>query len=218
MQTKSPTNSELSRELMAFAERLDGQDTTIDALIDLIGDRGFGLLLLMLALPAALPIPAPGYATPFGLMMIPLGLQLARGKARPWLPRFVRELRVPGTLFAWSVRNGRLPLRAVELLIRPRLGRIARSPVTLWLVGLVIVMLAAMMSVPIPLTNTAPSFVIFILAAGILEEDGLVLLGGLLLAPVAAAVAGLAIWAAFTYGPEAVETTVKPLIRGWMFR
>ena len=218
MQTEPPTNGALSLELMAFAEKLDGEDTTIDALIDLVGDRGFGLLLLLLALPAALPVPAPGYATPFGLMMIPLGLQLARGQTQPWLPAFVRRRRIPGGLFAWSIRNGRLPLRAVELLIRPRLRGVAQSRIPLLLVGLVIVLLAAMMSVPIPLTNTAPSFVIFILAAGIIEEDGLVLLGGLLLAPIAAAIAAMAIWAAFTYGPEAVETTVKPMINGWLGR
>ena len=76
-----------------------------------------------------------------------------------------------------------------------------------------IMLLAAMMSLPIPLTNTAPSFVIFMLAAGILEEDGLFLLLGLLLAPVAAAIAGAAIYYALTYGPEAVETTLKPAIK-----
>ena len=74
-------------------------------------------------------------------------------------------------------------------------------------------LLALMMSMPIPLTNTAPSFVIFVLAAGLLEEDGLAMIAGLLLAPVAAAIAGLAIYWGVTYGPEAVETTLKPMIK-----
>ena len=32
-----------------------------------VGEKGFGLLLIVLSLPSALPVPAPGYSTPFGL-------------------------------------------------------------------------------------------------------------------------------------------------------
>ena len=42
------------------------------------------------------------------------------------------------------------------------------------------------------------------------------ILAGLLLAPVAASIAGLALYAAIVHGPEAVETTVKPMIKGWL--
>ena len=40
------------------------------------------------------------------------------------------------------------------------------------LIGFIVLLMSISMSMPIPLTNTAPSFVIFVLAAGILEEDG----------------------------------------------
>jgi len=53
-------------------------------------------------------------------------------------------------------------------------------------------------------------------AAGILEEDGLVLLGGLLLAPIAAGIAGVAVYFAWTHGLDAVEEHAKPLIKGWL--
>lgn len=204
----------LSQELLTFLERLDGRDCTVGDLVSLHGDRGFGLLLLILALPAALPIPAPGYATPFGVLMVALGFQMLRGRPTPWVPGFAAKRTISYKMLSFSVRNGRLPLRVVELLVRPRLSAMARSRRFLRGVGLTIMLMAAFMSLPIPLTNTAPSFVIFVLAAGILEEDGLLLLGGLLLAPVAAAIAGGALYVALTVGPEAVETTIKPLIKG----
>jgi hypothetical protein len=206
----------LSSELRAFRDSLEGQDCTLGELAERIGDRGFGLLLVLLALPAALPVPAVGYATPFGLLMAFLGLQMVAGRTNPWIPKWFREKKLPFKLLDFSVRNARLPLRAVEFLVRPRLGRLARSRVFLGGVGLTIALLALFMSMPIPLTNTAPSFVIFILAAGMLEEDGLVLLGGLLLAPVAIAIGGLAIYFALTLGlgddKEAIKEQIKALL------
>ena len=212
-QTASVPDIRLSAELNEFLEQLDGKDSTVNELVELIGDRGFGLVILLLALPAALPVPAVGYGTPFGILMIILGSQIAIGRTAPWVPARFGKLRVPYKLLSFSIKNGRLPLRAVELFIRPRLSGLARHRLFLPGIGVMIMLLAAMMSLPIPLTNTAPSFVIFMLAAGILEEDGLFLLFGLLLAPVAAAIAGSAIYFAVVYGPEAVENDLKPAIK-----
>ncbi|HJN73375.1 MAG TPA: exopolysaccharide biosynthesis protein [Myxococcota bacterium] len=206
----------LSQELQSFRDSLGGEDSTMGALVDTVGDRGFGLLLLILALPAALPLPAPGYATPFGILMIGLGWQMLRGRQSPWFPDKVRQRRLSYSLLDFSVRNGRLPLRFVELVVRPRLSAMARNVTFLRIVALTIILMACSMSLPIPLTNTAPSFVIFVLAAGIIEEDGLLLVAGMLLAPVAAAIAGLALYTAITMGPEAVEETVKPMVKGWL--
>jgi hypothetical protein len=207
-------DTHLSKELQELLEGLGGKDITIGGLLDHIGDRGFGLLLLVLALPAALPIPAPGYATPFGVLMVILGAQMVVGRAAPVIPPFFAKRTVRHGILKFSIENGHLPLKVVEFLIRPRLRAISRNRAFRSAVGLIIVMMAAFMSLPIPLTNTAPSFVIFVLAAGLLEEDGLMLLAGLLLAPVAAAIAGGALYVAATMGPEAVETTLKPMIKG----
>jgi hypothetical protein len=204
----------LSELLGNFSEELGGEDTTVKALIETIGDRGFGLLLLILAFPAALPLPAPGYATPFGIMMVFIGTQIFLGKKSLWLPEKMLNRTLSHNMLSFSIKNGRLPLRAVELIIRPRLTGLARNQTMIRLLGIIVTLMACCMTLPIPLTNTAPSFVIFILAAGMIEEDGLSLLGGVLLAPVAVAIAGAAVYFAVTYGPEAVESTLKPLIKG----
>ena len=203
----------LSAELIGFQERLDGKDTTLGEMVELIGDRGFGLLLILLALPAALPVPAVGYATPFGLVMAFLGLQLAGGRVEPWIPKRFKDVRLPYRLVKFSISNARLPLKVVEVLVRPRWTRLAKNRAFLAGVGITIAMLSLFMSMPIPLTNTAPSFVIFILAAGMLEEDGLILLGGLLLAPVAIGIAGLAIYAAIQLGDSTDGAAIKDAIK-----
>ena len=204
----------LSKELQQFVEGLESDTVTFGALLDSIADRGFGLVLLVLALPAALPIPAPGYATPFGLMMAALAIQMMRGRTTPWFPERIRQRSLSKSKLDWTVRNAGFPLRFVEWVIRPRWSSLARYRFFLWLVGFIVMLMSLSMALPIPLTNTAPSFVIFVLAAGILEEDGFVLLGGILLAPLAAGIAGVALYFAWTHGLDAVEQHAKPMIKG----
>lgn len=207
-------HTRLSAELTDFVDSLTEEKASIGSVLDAIADRGFGLILLILALPAALPLPAPGYATPFGIMMAMLAIQMIRGRTTPWFPERIRNRTVSKSKLAWTVRNAGIPLRFVEWVIRPRLGGLARNRAFLSLVGVIVLLMAISMSMPIPLTNTAPSFVIFVLAAGILEEDGLVLLGGLVLAPIAAGIAAVAVYYAWTHGLDAVEDQAKPFIKG----
>ncbi len=211
-----PGHGRLSAELTVLVESLDGQDCTVGELVDRIGDRGFGLLLMILALPAALPLPAPGYATPFGILMILLGLQMLVGRTVPWLPDRFRSRSVRHKLLAFSLKKGAGLMRLVELLVQPRLSGLARNRVFLAAIAVIIILMACSMTLPIPLTNTAPSFVIFVLAAGILEEDGLALSAGLVLAPVAAAISIAALYFVVTEGIEAVETQLKPMIKGML--
>lgn len=212
----SPAHGRLSAELIAFVDGLDGRDPSLGDLVDQVGDRGFGLLLMILALPAALPLPAPGYATPFGVVIAVLAIQLMRGRQTPWIPDRFRKRRIPYRMLSFATKGGSLPLRAVELLVRPRLGGLARSKAFLSMVSVIILLMACSMILPVPLTNTAPAFTIFVLSAGILEEDGLVLAAGLLLAPVAGAISVLALYVASTSGLDAVEHTVKPIVKGWL--
>lgn len=204
----------LSHLLIEIEKDLGTEELTIQSLINQVGSRGTAILLLILAFPAALPLPAPGYATPFGIVISFIGWQLLRGQETLQLPNRIASRKLSPSLISFSIKNGKIPLKAVEFFIRPRLQNLAQSKTVYRLMGGIIMLLAMMMTLPIPLTNTAPSFVIFMLAAGILEEDGLAMIGGILLAPVAAMIAGAAIYYAVTYGPEAVESVLKPMIKG----
>jgi len=204
----------LSHLLMEIEKDLGTEELTIQSLINQVGSRGTAILLLILAFPAALPLPAPGYATPFGIVISFIGWQLLRGQDTLQLPNRIASRKLSPSLISFSITNGKIPLKAVEFFIRPRLQNLAQNKTMYRLMGGIIMLLAMMMTLPIPLTNTAPSFVIFMLAAGILEEDGLAMIGGILLAPIAVLIAGAAIYYALTYGPEAVESVLKPMIKG----
>ena len=66
-----------------------------------------------------------------------------------------------------------------------------------YLVGLVRLLLAVVLVLPIPLGNMLPALAISMLALGILERDGFWILAGLAVAAVSAAVVSGVVFAAF---------------------
>lgn len=210
----STEHTTLSARITSFVEGLDGRDCTLGELSEAFGEKGFGMLLLLLAFPAALPIPAPGYATPFGILMIVLGSQMLRGYTTPQLPEKMNKRVLKYSLLDFSLKNGASLFRLVEFFVKPRLENQVTKLYRV--MGLIIIFMAAFMTLPIPLTNTAPSFVIFVMAASLLEKDGLSLIAGIILTPAALIIAGGAIYFALTYGVDAVTETFKPMIKNFL--
>ena len=52
-----------------FFEEDRSSDIKLIDILELAGERVFGFLFVILALPSALPVPAPGYSIPFGILM-----------------------------------------------------------------------------------------------------------------------------------------------------
>jgi hypothetical protein len=62
--------AQLSKDLQRyFFEEPPGDPLTLANVLRLAGERTFGFLFVLLALPSALPVPAAGYALPFGLVL-----------------------------------------------------------------------------------------------------------------------------------------------------
>ncbi len=152
---------------------------TLQEVLQLSGDRTFGFLMVMLAFPSALPIPAPGYSTPFGLLILVLAVQMLWGRHEPWLPFSQRSLklsRVQGILKAG------LPwLKWIENLARPRWSVVCDTRAGRFVLAIAVSLMAISMMIPIPGTNTLPAMGIFVVGFGLLEKDGLISLIGLFL-------------------------------------
>lgn len=151
-----------------------GEDrVSVGDLVDVLRDRAFGLLILVLALPNALPGPSiPGVSTLLGIPLVLVALQMALGRRDPWLPLRVRGWSLPRSRLR-RVLQASLPwLRRLERLFRPRLCYFADARADRWVGGLVVV-LAAVMALPIPLGNLPSALGIVVAALGLLEDDGL---------------------------------------------
>lgn len=163
-------------------------------LLDSLGDRALAALLFVFAVPNVLPVP-PGTSTILGAPLVFLAAQLAFG-LRPWLPAFIARRTMTRADFAALVRRIGPWLARAERLLRPRATRLVSPPME-YLVGLVCLLLAVVLVLPVPLGNMLPALAISLFALGIMERDGLWILAGFVAAAVSAMVVSGVVFAMF---------------------
>lgn len=191
-----------------------GRPLTIGEISREVGDRGFGLLLVILSLPSALPVPAAGYSVPFGILLFALGIQMIIGKQRPVLPKRAESVKLGPETAARLFKGFSWMFRKIEWLIRPRLSWIGQRSGRRFM-GFLVLAMSVLMMIPIPSTNTAPAFVIFLIGVGLTEEDGLFAIGACIVGVLATALYAALVWAMIVYGPE-IAVTIKDTIKGWL--
>ncbi|WP_035984942.1 exopolysaccharide biosynthesis protein [Leptolyngbya sp. KIOST-1] len=172
----------LSTELNRyFFEEVSTTQVSLKEILTLAGERTFGFLFVLLALPSALPVPAPGYSVPFGIVLFLLAVQLIVGRTRPWLPESWSHKQFDLGTVQKFVKAGTPWLRRLEAVSRPRLTPICASPPGRVVIGVAIALMAVSMMLPIPLTNTLPAIGIFVTGFGLLDDDGMISVAGLVL-------------------------------------
>lgn len=166
--------SNVSQELRKLENKDGGITISFQALLEQFKIKGFGFLILILSLPSALPIPAPGYSTPLGICIMCLAIQLLLGLKTPWLPRKLlhKNIVLSQKLLTLAYKC----LRWVEYFSKNGRCKHLDKIFNQRIIGLNILILAFIMALPIPLTNTFPAAIIFVFGFGLLENDGLFLL------------------------------------------
>jgi hypothetical protein len=179
-----PTSVVLSNLL----DEMPAERVTLGWLIDSLGERSFGIVLLILALLGLLP----GVSILAAVLLLATAFQmiLARGS-----PNFTA--RVSGRMFearhvAGIIRRILPALRYLEQFIRPRWA--TPFVATKRLVGLIVLLLSVSMLAPIPLSNLPPAFLAAIIAVAYLEEDGAFLCLAIGMALLLLAIFAAAVW------------------------
>lgn len=198
--------AKLSVELNRYFFAEDrAEKVTLNDILALTGERGFGFLFVILALPSALPIPAPGYSTPFGLLLFFLAVQFIGGAKRPWLPQRMANWGVSIEVARQFAKGGIPWLERLERVTQPRLTFLCQKLPGRAFVGIAIALMSISMMLIIPGTNTLPAIGIFLIGIGLFEDDGVICLAGTFFCGLIAALMGTIIWLFFTKGPEAIE-------------
>lgn len=181
---------------------------TLGDLLTLAGDRTFCFLFLVLSIPSALPLPAPGYSVPFGILIALLALQWIWGSQEPWIPTSWRSKGFDRHQVQKLIKASIPWLKRMEAVSRPRLRWVCNSPASRWIFGAAILLMAISMIIPIPGTNTLPAMGIFVVSFGLFDDDGAIVLGGLTLCLMGACLTTLIL----LFGYEAVKLGLTNLI------
>lgn len=172
-----------------------GERVTFRDVLTRLRHRAFGFTLLIFALPCCLPMP-PGIPTVCGIAIVIIALNLIGARQRLWLPGAIADKSIARADLARMLGRVAPYLERLERICKPRLGVIT-EPVGKILIGIVIFSLGFIMILPIPfLGNMPPGFAASVIAIGMTERDGLIVLIGALVSVAAIAIASVATWAA----------------------
>lgn len=204
----------LSHELQRyfFDEDRTAQVTLAEILL-LAKERVFGFLLVILSLPSALPVPAPGYSTPFGVLIFLLAIQMVFGAKIPWLPPKMLNHPIKLATVQKFLKAGNPWLQKIEAIAKPRLTYICTTLPGKITIGVAIALMAISMMIPIPGTNTLPAIGVFVTSFGLVEDDGAISLGGLVICLIGA-ISSISIIIALAWG----GASLLDLIKTWLSR
>lgn len=182
----------LLNELQQAAEA-NGAKLSVGEILDTIGKRSFGPLLLLGGLLGMTPVAAiPSAPTIIAVITLLVSVQLLFGRESVWIPRFLEKLSVKAERVKKAVKVSRKPARIVDRLVRPRLELLTR-PAADRLVAAVCVLIA--LCVPplefLPFVAFFPSFAIAAIGLGLLARDGLLVLIALV---ISSGAVGLLAW------------------------
>lgn len=178
--TTETTTRTLSHLLEDIQSHIKGETLTIKALLEEFHERGFGFFLFLMALPAALPIPALGLSTIIALPLLMLTAQQALGRHTVWIPQKWQDKGISRSKIEGFINAARPWIKRLEFFIRPRLSFVTRGAFS-HLIGITGFIMALAVAFPIPLTNTVPAFGIALMAVGVLMRDGLAVIAGMII-------------------------------------
>ena len=181
----------LSELLAEHARTVRSERVSLADIADVLGTRSIGAWLLILASPMVLPVPAPGISVLFGVPLMIISAQLALGGRRAWLPAVILRQSMARTDYVALMARVRPAVEHFERIVRPRALWLAND----WAkipIGLTCLVLAMIITLPIPLGHVAPGTAICLLALGFMERDGVVIGIGFVAAVLALVIVTLA--------------------------
>ncbi len=170
-----------SKILRDLLENNKDKSFTVEKIVSSIGGTSaFGTSLLVFSIPEVLPIPIPGISA---IVVIPTGIiaaQMVAGNGQLKLPKALLKRSIPRKALATAI-HAILPfLEKTEKYVKPR-WKWAVHPVSKRFIGFFVFLLALAIALPVPGTNMPLAIAIFIIALGLVENDGMLITLGILI-------------------------------------
>ena len=198
----SNARESLHGALTRAVDRIEGEMITLRQLLELVGEHGLLFLCALLTIPFLIPVSIPGVSTVFGaaIILIAIGITMNR---LPWLPSRIMDKELDAKRLTGILRRGIAIVARIEAYIRPRMEGLTEGAVMGRVNGLALIFGGVLLMAPlglIPFSNTLPAFGILLLAVGMSQRDGLVVLAGYGMLVATVIYFGALAWAAYAAG------------------
>ncbi len=146
-------------------------------ILDILGDKSHGLVLVFICLPFIQPIPLPMLSTPMGFVIIVISF-FGLMNRKPWIPKSLAEKEISSKLLLRMTEVAQWGWSKLEKVIAPRWDFVFRSRGAQIFNFTIVVLSALLLALPIPfpMSNKVASIPILLNALGQLEEDGVLVM------------------------------------------
>lgn len=163
-------------EIAAKCENDSTPDTlTLEEILDSVGRRAYGPLLLVIGLFAISPATIiPGMTWLAAALTMLVAGQMALGLPSIWLPKKALQAQLPRNAVRSGIEKGRGAARVIDKVLKPRLTFLSKPPFVNLVAVLVIA--AALITFPlglIPFAPLAPGLAVVFFGLGMVARDGL---------------------------------------------
>lgn len=148
-------------------------------LIVAMEDAGFGLALMIFAFGILIPLPPP-FPSVIAIPLVVFSFQMAIGLKSPKLPKRFAKLTLKRSVLAMLVQKSSPYLQKVEKILRKRLIFMTSSKIER-LIGFILLIFSSFIFLPIPLSNFIPGLGILLISFGLLGQDGLFIIFGIII-------------------------------------
>jgi hypothetical protein len=161
-------------------------EKTLGSLIELFGQKSFAIMFVLLLAVPALPLPTGGVTHVFEAVAMLLALQLIANREEIWLPERWRGLEVAGDRQQRLIRALMKLVRRLERISRPRLAFLFGHRLSNIVFGVLVIggSLGAFLAPPFSALDTLPALGVVLLSLGVLLEDAVVVMAGVLVGAV----------------------------------
>lgn len=159
-------------ERLERVRNINSDSLTLGSLVAALHEGGFGLVLIILAAPLALPVPALGIAQIMALPILWTSIQLFLGRDTLWLPKSWENKPINHKSLVGVIDKIQPWLHRLEYLIKPRIEFLSSNNGKRF-IGFVCIICSISIAIPVPFSNTVPSMGVVLMAIGLLERDGI---------------------------------------------
>lgn len=165
----------LEQLLDRLDEAREGQEqVSMERLMDTIGRRSFGPLLLLIGIILVSPLSGiPGLPSTMGVAVFLLSSQMLLRRKRIWLPEWILRRNISQEKFARAARWMRRPARFIDRLLRERLSFLVDGPAS-WLLALVCLLVAVTLPLlePVPFAASSAGVALTCIGLAMIAHDG----------------------------------------------